>query len=108
VAPLHFSGDRKQMFNVDAFAIPAYGFFGNASVGSIPGPKDVAFNTALYKTFPLKDRVNFEFRAEAFNIANHPNFQGINTGIGPNDPNPGLVNSPADPRILEMAGRITF
>ncbi len=108
VAPLHFSSDRKQMFNVDAFAIPAYGFFGNASVGSIPGPKDVAFNAAIYKTFPIKDRVSFQFRAEAFNIANHPNFQGINTGIGPNDPNPGLVNNPADPRILEMAGRITF
>lgn len=108
VAPLHFSSNRQQMFNLDAFSIPAYGFFGNASVGSIPGPKDVAFNTALYKTFPIKDRLNFQFRAEAFNIANHPNFQGINTGIGPNDPNPGLVNSPADPRILEMVGRFTF
>jgi hypothetical protein len=108
VAPLHFSNKRSQMFNVDAFAIPAYGFFGTASVGSIPGPKDVAFNTALYKTFPIKDSVNFQFRAEAFNVANHPNFQGINTGIGPNDPNPGLVNSPSDPRILEMVGRITF
>jgi hypothetical protein len=108
VGPLHISSNRNQIFNVDAFAIPAYGFFGNASVGSIPGPKDVAFNTALYKTFPIKDRVNFQFRAEAFNVVNHPNFQGVNTGIGPNDPNPGLVNSPADPRILEMVGRITF
>jgi hypothetical protein len=108
VAPLHFSNNRNQMFNVNAFAIPAYGFFGNATVGSIPGPKDVAFNIAIYKTFPIKGRINFQFRAEAFNIANHPSFQGINTGIGPNDPNPGLVNTPSDPRILEMVGRITF
>jgi hypothetical protein len=108
VGPLYFSSNRNQIFNPDAFAIPPYGFFGNASVGSIPGPKDVAFNTALYKTFPIKERVNFQFRAEAFNIANHPNFQGVDTGIGPNDPTPGLVNSPADPRILEMVGRITF
>jgi len=108
VGPLHFSSNRNQIFNADAFAIPAYGFFGNATNGSIPGPKDVAFNTALYKTFPVKDRVTFQFRAEAFNVANHPNFQGVNTGIGPNDPNPGLVNSPADPRILEMVGRISF
>jgi len=108
VGPIHNSSNRKQIFNVDAFQIPAYGFFGTASNGSIRGPKDVAFNTALYKTFPIKDRVNFQFRAEAFNIANHPNFQGVNTGIGPNDPNVGQVNNPADQRILEMVGRITF
>jgi DNA-binding LacI/PurR family transcriptional regulator len=30
------------------------------------------------------------------------------TGIGTNAPNPGLVNIPADPRILEMVGRFTF
>jgi Carboxypeptidase regulatory-like domain/TonB-dependent Receptor Plug Domain len=104
----HFSSNRKQMFDPNAYAIPAYGFFGTASVGSIPGPKDVAFNTAIYKTFAFNDRVNFQFRAEAFNVANHPSFSGVNTGIGPNDPNPGLVNGPSDPRILEMVGRITF
>jgi hypothetical protein len=96
------------MFNANAYAIPAYGFFGTASVGSIPGPKDVAFNTAIYKTFAFNDRVNFQFRAEAFNVANHPSFSGVDTGIGPNDPTPGLVNGPSDPRILEMVGRITF
>lgn len=108
VGALHFSSNRNQIFNADAFAVPAYGFFGNATNGSIPGPKDVAFNTALYKTFPIKDSLNFQFRAEAFNVANHPSFSGVDTGIGPNDPTPGLVNSPSDPRILEMVGRITF
>jgi Carboxypeptidase regulatory-like domain len=108
VGPLHFSNNRNEIFNPDAYAIPAYGFFGTAGVGSIPGPKDVAFNTALYKTFPIRDRLNFQFRAEAFNAVNHPNFQGVDTGIGPDDPTPGLVNSPADPRILEMVGRFTF
>ena len=108
VGPLHFSNNRNQMFNASAFAVPAYGFFGNATNGSIPGPKDVGFNVALYKTFPIKGRVDFQFRAEAFNIANHPSFSGIDTGIGPNDPTPGLVNGPSDPRILEMVGRISF
>ena len=108
VGPLHFSSNRNQIFNPSAFAVPAYGFFGNATNGSIPGPKEVAFNIALYKTFPITHRVNFQFRAEAFNIANHPSFGGVDTGIGPDDPTPGLVNSPYDPRILEMVGRISF
>jgi hypothetical protein len=108
VAPLHFGNNRNQMFDPSAFAVPAYGFFGNARNGSIPGPRDVGFNVALYKTFPIKERLNFQFRAEAFNVANHPSFGGIDTGIGPDDPTPGLVNSPSDPRILEMVGRFSF
>ena len=56
----------------------------------------------FYKTFPIRGSVNFQFRAEAFNVANHPTFNGVNTGIGPNDPDPGVVNSPADPRIMEI------
>lgn len=108
VGAIHISGNRQSHFNADAFAIPAYGFFGNASPGDIRGPKDVAVNSALYKTFKFTERLNFEFRAEAFNLFNHPNFQSVNTGIGINEPNPGLVNSPEDPRILEVAGRIRF
>lgn len=108
VGRIHISSNRQQIFNADAFQIPGYGFFGNAENGSIRGPREVAFNVALYKTLPLTERVNFQFRAEAFNVANHPSFQNVNTGIGPNDPNPGLVNTPTDPRILEIVGRFTF
>ena len=108
VGPLHTSSDRNHIFNADAFSVPAYGFFGNAANGSIRGPKEVAFNVAVYKTFAVSDRANFQFRGEAFNVANHPSFSGVNTGIGQNEPNPGLVNSPRDPRILELVARFSF
>jgi hypothetical protein len=108
VGKIQRSGDRTHIFNADAFAVPGYGFFGSATNGSIRGPKDVAFNTAIYKTFAFSERVNFQFRAEAFNLANHPDFNNANTGIGSNEPNPGLVNSPGDARILEMVGRFSF
>jgi hypothetical protein len=91
--------------NPSAFAAPAYGFFGNATNGFIPGPRDMGFSVAIYKTFPIRNRLSSEFRCEAFNVVNHPSFGGIDTGIGPYDPTPGLVNSPSDPRILEMVGR---
>ena len=108
VGRLHRSDNRNEIFNASAYAVPDYGFFGDASVGSIRGPKQIGFNTALYKTFPIRGSVNFQFRAEAFNVANHPTFNGVNTGIGPNDPDPGVVNSPADPRIMEIVGRLSF
>ena len=108
VAPIKKSSDRNHIFNADAFAVPGYGLFGNATNGSLRGTKDIGFNAAIYKTFNFTERTNFQFRAEAFNIANHPTFSNANTGIGLNEPNPGLVNSPGDPRILEMVGRFTF
>jgi hypothetical protein len=43
-----------------------------------PGLKN--FDVALGKRFRLSDRVNLQFRAEAFNLFNHPNFDvPINT-----------------------------
>jgi len=108
IGKVQHSSDRTHIFNASAFQVPEYGFFGNASNGSIRGPKEVAFNTEINKTFKITDRVNFYFQAQAFNIANHPSFHFVNTGIGPNEPNPGLVNSPGDPRIMQLVGRINF
>ena len=108
VGRIHQSSDRNHIFNADAFQVPKYGFFGNAHNGSIRGPKEVAFNTEINKTFDITERVKFQFQAQAFNIANHPSFRSANTGIGQNEPNPGLVNSPGDPRIMQVVGRINF
>jgi hypothetical protein len=63
-------------------------------------------NASLYKTFPIHERYNFQLRAEAFNIANHPNFDAVSTGLGSG--NFGAVTGARDPRILEFAGKFVF
>jgi hypothetical protein len=108
VGPIHHGSDGRHIFNADAFQIPKYGFFGNASNGSIRGPKEVAINMEISKTFDITERLKFQFQAQSFNIANHPSFRSANMGIGPNEPNPGLVNSPGDPRIMQVVGRVIF
>jgi hypothetical protein len=108
VGTLHVSSNRKAIFNADAFQIPGFGFFGNAKHGIIRGPKEVAFNAELNKTFDITERLNFQFQAQVFNIANHPSFSNMHTGIGPNEPNPGLVSSPSDQRIMQVVGRFSF
>jgi hypothetical protein len=40
-------------------------------------------NAALHKTFPIWERLNFEFFAEATNVINHPSFQQPDSSIGP-------------------------
>ncbi len=106
VAPLHYVGKVNEWFSTNSFAAPAYGFFGNASNGSIRSPRYISFNVALYKVFPITQRVNFQFRAEAFNVANHSNFATVSTAFGA--ANYGQITSAHSPRELEFALKLTF
>ncbi len=99
-------GYLNEWFDTNAFVAPAYGFFGDAKNGTIRGPSYTSLNVSLYKTFPLHDRLNLQFRAEAFNALNHPNFKNVDTGLG--DGSYGQVNSAGDPRILELALKLSF
>jgi hypothetical protein len=65
-------GDR--VINAAAFAIPADGLLGDAPRNFLRGYGATQFNLAARREFPIYRRVKLEFRAEAFNILNHPNF----------------------------------
>lgn len=106
VAPYHRIGHLNEWFDTSSFAAPQYGFFGNASNGIIRGPAYSSVNASLYKTFPITSRFSTEFRAEAFNVANHPNFIGVSTSLG--SANFGQVTSARDPRILEFAIKLMY
>ncbi|HZP00169.1 MAG TPA: carboxypeptidase-like regulatory domain-containing protein [Terriglobia bacterium] len=95
-----------QWFNTSAFAAPAFGFFGNCGTGLIHGPSENTWNWALYKTFPVGERLKAQFRAEFFNIWNHPSFANVSTNYGAGDF--GQVTSALDPRIIEFALRLDF
>jgi hypothetical protein len=69
-----------QWLNKAAFVLNTPGTFGNAGRNILTGPgfEDVDF--AISKTTQVKERVSLQFRAEAFNLFNHPNFtQPANT-----------------------------
>ena len=86
---------RREQFNfVDQriFRPPASGTFNlqNGVRGSIYRPGLENWNIGLYKKFPINERTGFQFRAEAFNAFNHPNW-----------------GSPAlDPRNLKTFGKV--
>lgn len=88
------------------YAQAPYGFYGDASNGSIRDPAEFTGNTALYKTFSIRKKFDLQFRAEAFNIANHPNYDAVSTSYGAE--NFGAVTSALGPRILEFALRASF
>lgn len=102
----HKVGTLQEWFDTTSFAAPAYGFFGNAANGTIRGPGYTSANVSLYKDFPFRQIFSTQFRAEAFNVLNHPNFVDVSTGLGSG--NYGQVTDSGDPRILEFALKITF
>lgn len=106
VKPVHQIGKLKEWFDTSSFAAPEYGFFGDASNGTIRGPGYTSFNVSLYKTIPITHGLRTEFRAEAFNVLNHPNFESLSTGFGAG--NYGHVTSAGDPRIMEFALKVLF
>ena len=71
-----------------------------------PGVKDVDF--AIVKRFPVVERVNAEFRGEAFNVFNTPQFGNPDGNF--NDQNFGLISSTRanSSRQLQLALRFTF
>ena len=81
--------------------------------GSLPrnafrGPGRGNFDLALGKTTPLiSERMKLELRVEFFNILNHAQFTMPSTGI--NDPGTfGQISNTYDPRIIQLAARISF
>jgi hypothetical protein len=67
-------GSNGQYLNPAAFALPAAGKLGNAPRNLTFGPIQNAINLSLFKTFAVTERSSLEFRAEAFNLPNHPVF----------------------------------
>ena len=81
---------------------------------NLRGPHFSNFDIGLSKHFPITERVNVQFRADAFNAFNHPNFNlpgGGGTGGTTDISNPGqfgVINSTANPRQMQFALRVEF
>jgi Carboxypeptidase regulatory-like domain/TonB dependent receptor len=69
-------------FLPSAFATPAPYTYGDASRNSLLGPGRTNFDTSLFKTFPIHEQIVLQFRLEAFNVFNHPQFGYPNASIG--------------------------
>jgi Carboxypeptidase regulatory-like domain len=64
----------SEFFNTAAFAPQPLGTIGNTARNSIFGPHFRDFDLSIFKNFPVTERATIQFRTEAFNISNTPNF----------------------------------
>jgi hypothetical protein len=56
------------------FAIPAPGTFGNLGRNTLRGPAFYNYDLSVFRSFPIMDQMKLEFRGEAYNLLNTPQF----------------------------------
>jgi len=105
------NGERQnpttdQWFNTAAFAFPAPGTFGNAGRNILEGPGFQNVNMSILKNTRFNERINLQFRAEAFNLFNHPNFNLPDNFLG--SPTFGRITSARDPRHIQFGLKLLF
>jgi hypothetical protein len=71
-------GTANQYFNPNAFVVPQTGMYGNVARNSLNGPALTEWDTSLWKTAKLSERLSFQLRGDAFNILNHTNLNTPN------------------------------
>jgi hypothetical protein len=82
VGDVRYPKTLTNWFSPSAFSTPAQYTYGNAGRNSLIGPGRTNFDMSLLKTFPIHEQMLFQFRFEAFNIFNHPQFGYPNANIG--------------------------
>ena len=94
------------------FSVPCLGCNGNLGRNTFVGPSFVSWETSLFKNIKITERVNMEFRAEAFNVLNHTNFQlpgaGGATNMRTNSDSFGQSSGTFNPRNLQFGLKIAF
>jgi len=84
-APLYIGGAQYpggRIINPKAFSLPAVGQYGDAPRDFARGFGATQLDLAFRRQFPLSKKLQGQFRAEAFNVLNHPNFGTINPYYG--------------------------
>src|SRR3989441_10206573 len=117
--PIH-KGNPDAYVDASQFVLAPVGMFGNLGRNTVTSPGLFEFDGSLFKNFTLAENHKLQFRAEFFNLFNHPNF-GAPVGNGlPN--NAMLVNTDGSPnanfgqisytrtpaRQIQLALRYTF
>ena len=111
-----------EWFNTSAFASAGALHFGNEGRNTITGPTYTDLDLTLSRTFHIYERIGAQFRAESFNLLNHPNFLNpLTNGIqftpylsttstaSQNAPNGfGSITQANNPRDLQFSVRILF
>lgn len=98
---------------------PAPGQIGTLALKWIEGPQSIALNMNLVKRIRIAETKELEFRADAVNVLNHPNFgfpnlninstgNGTAGGIAGNNVPFGRITTATGDRKITVGARLNF
>jgi len=109
----------SEWYNPNCFALQPVGELGNLGRNTFSAPGLVNLDMAILKETKIRENINTQFRAEFFNMLNHPNFLGPNaanfvaapfTGGGTVNPVAGQISAtvPNNQREIQFALKVIF
>jgi len=110
-------GESLRWFNPAAFVNPPTGTFGSMQKDSVFGPGFASVDLSVFRTFPIKEKMRLQFRAEMFNVFNHVNLAQPSAKVGSSL---GLIGStlsasagqpgigPGEPFNMQLALKLLF
>jgi hypothetical protein len=106
------NGSPNRWFNPAAFVLPIAGTYGGLGRGTYDGPGLASLDVSLLKNTFITERMNLQFRVEAFNLLNHSNFGTPNAivfaGTNPSS-SAGLITTAATfPRQIQFGLKLSF
>jgi len=110
--PGHLNGTHNPRlglpyFNTNLFSLEAIGQVGDSHRRFFSGPGLDNTDVALLRDFHIHGSNTAQFRAEAFNVFNHAQFNNPGGNIS-NSSTFGIVTSANSPRILQLAAKYQF
>lgn len=94
-------------FDTSAFVAPPPNTYGDSGRGVLYAPGTQTIDVSLSRTFPIMTRFRLQFRADAFNLFNTPQFGFPNAAIG--SPTAGRITSTiGDNRSMQFALKLDW
>jgi hypothetical protein len=96
-------------FNTTCFVRQQDGTFGTAGRNTIVGPGINNWDFSIFKEFKVNERSHIEFRAELFNVFNHPSFVDVSLGTSVDSPSSyGVITTARDGRDIQFGLKYIF
>lgn len=106
-APGGTNADGEGAYNGQVFFNPGSGEIGSLQAFQFNGPEVFTWDLGLIKRTAITEQAEVEFRAEFFNILNHPIFFVGNQNINSNTFGK-ITTTFTDPRVVQFAVKLSF
>ncbi|HXJ41537.1 MAG TPA: hypothetical protein VNH18_19820, partial [Bryobacteraceae bacterium] len=101
------SGHLSGCITTAAFELPAQYTYGTAGRNLLHGPHLFDMDLSIAKNFPISERLRFQFRAEAFNVWNSPQFNNP-AAVFATSSFGNITSTSIENREIQFAGRFIW